>query len=77
MASKKNGIMTTIISSAAALEEIAPRRRKNSGTPTRMPQPKQTTCRLVKLKMNLVLTFVKSLGTVTYAICNTSFLCFT
>lgn len=40
-----------------------PRSRKKSGTPTSAPLPKQTNCRLVRLKATFVLTFVKSLGT--------------
>ena len=48
---------------AAALLERLCRSRKNSGTPTAAPLPKQTSCRLVKLKRTFVFTAFKSLGT--------------
>ena len=48
---------------AAALLERLCRSRKNSGTPTAAPLPKQTSCRLVKLKRTLVFTAFKSFGT--------------
>ena len=38
-------------------------RKKKSGTPTSAPPMKQISCRLVRLNMTFVLTFVKSLGT--------------
>lgn len=39
--------------------------KKYSGTPRSDPALKQMSCRLVRLNSTLVLTFVKSLGTVT------------
>ena len=62
-AKRKNGSMTTIMQIAAALLERLCRSRKNSGTPTAAPLPKQTSCRLVKLKRTLVFTAFKSFGT--------------
>ena len=38
-------------------------RKKKSGTPISAPPVKQISCRLVRLNMTFVLTFVKSLGT--------------
>ena len=51
------------ITAAAMLTPMIPFVRKNTGTPTSAPRPKQITCRFVRLKRNLDLTFVRSLGT--------------
>ena len=67
IANMKNGSMITIMSVAAMLTPMDSLVRKNKGTPTSAPRPKQITCRLVRFKMNLDLTFVRSLGTGTYA----------
>ena len=56
--------------SAAVLVPMYGFVRKNSGTPNNAPLPKQTSCRFVRLNRNLVLTWVKSLGTGTYAMCD-------
>ena len=65
--------MTMIMSAAAMLLPIDPLVRKNKGTPTSAPKPKQMICRFVRLKRNLDLTLVRSLGTGTYAIVRHSF----
>jgi len=62
MANKKNGIITSIISSAAALVGTAPRSKKKSGKPVAAAAPKHTVCRLVSPMINLDFTTVKSLG---------------
>ena len=63
IASKKNGVMTRIISSIATLLVKTFRVRKYSGTPISAPPPKQINCRFVRLKKIFVLIFDKSLGT--------------
>ena len=63
IASMKKGSMTSIMHMAATLLPAGPRSKKKSGTPMSAPQPKQTSCLLVKLNATLVLTFVRSLGT--------------
>lgn len=63
MAKKKKGIISPIIMSAAAELPIVPLEKKYTGTPTTPAMEKHISCRLVKLKATLVLTFVKSLGT--------------
>ena len=55
IANMKAGSIATIMIIAAALRGRTFFNRKNSGTPIRMPIPKQTTWRLVRLKRNLVL----------------------
>ena len=50
---------------AAALTPVYDFSRKNAGTPSSTPPPKQTSCRLVRLNSTLVLTLVKSFGTLT------------
>lgn len=72
IASRKNGSMTTTIQIAAALVPVCALSRKNSGTPTAAPAPKQISWRLVRFIITLVFTFVRSLGTGTYAIFLTS-----
>ena len=44
--------------------------KKKSGSPIATAAPKQISCRLVRLNITLLLIFVKSFGTVTYAISN-------
>lgn len=68
MASKKNGTITRIMLMDAALTLTLLRIKKKSGTPTRMPLPKQISCLLVRLSMTFVFTAVRSFGTGTYAI---------
>lgn len=75
MASKKKGSITTIMQMVAALLFPKLRIRKNSGTPTSAPLPKQISCRLVRLNAILDLTAFKSLGMGTYAITITSNQC--
>ena len=55
--------MTSIIHMAAMLFPAGSRSKKKSGTPISAPPVKQISCRLVRLNMTFVLTFVKSLGT--------------
>ena len=55
--------MTNIMHMTAVLVPTGPLSRKNSGTPMSAPQPKQTSCLLVRLNATLVLILVKSLGT--------------
>jgi len=62
---RKPGIMAKIITIAATLVPALLLSKKKSGTPMRAAAPKQTSCRFVKLKSTLDLTFVKSFGTVT------------
>ena len=52
----------------AVLELTESLSKKKSGTPTSTAEPKHTSCRLVNPNSTLLFTFVKSLGTVTYAI---------
>ena len=56
IASMKKGSMTSIMHMAATLLPAGPRSKKKSGTPMSAPQPKQTSCLLVKLNATLVLT---------------------
>ena len=44
--------------------------KKNSGSPIATAALKQISCRFVRLNITLLLIFVKSFGTVTYAISN-------
>lgn len=62
MASRKKGSMRQIMSIVDALVPIRSFVRKKGGTPTSAPRPKHTTCRLVRLNRNLLLTFVRSFG---------------
>ena len=55
IASMKKGSMTSIMHMAATLLPAGPRSKKKSGTPMSAPQPKQTSCLLVKLNATLVL----------------------
>ena len=48
---------------AAPLTAICAFSRKNKGTPSAAPEPKHTSCRLVRLNMTFVFTAAKSLGT--------------
>ena len=60
--------MTMIMRAEAILTPMDSLVRKNKGTPTSAPKPKQMICLLVRLNRNLDLTLVRSLGTGTYAI---------
>ena len=66
MARKKKGIMTTIIPMAAVLTSQNCFSKKKDGTPMSAADPKQISCRFVRLNITLLLTFVRSLGTDTY-----------
>lgn len=68
MANMKNGSMASTMIKVAAVWGTLPLMRKNRGTPTTAAALKHTSCRLVRLSATLVFTFVRSLGTVTYAI---------
>ena len=57
--------MDTIISRLAVELPSAPLVPKYRGTPMAMPMLKQMSCRFVRLNSTLVLTLVRSLGTVT------------
>ena len=57
--------MTIIISMAAGLVPRGFRSKKKSGTPTRAPQPKQMSCRLVRLNITFERILLKSFGTLT------------
>ncbi len=59
--------MTTIITIAARLVLTLFLSRKNGGKPRANAAAKKISCRLVRLKATFVFTFVKSLGTGTYA----------
>ena len=50
---------------AAALTPMGFRSKKKSGAPMSAPQPKQMSCRFVRLNSTLLFTFVRSLGTFT------------
>ncbi len=67
MAKRKQGSMTTIITIAARVVPALPLSKKNSGKPRANAAAKKISCRLVRLKATFVFTFVKSLGTGTYA----------
>ena len=60
--------MRIIITMTAIVLPMMPLVRKYVGTPIAAAVPKQISCLFVRLKMTLLFTFVKSLGTVTYAI---------
>ncbi len=62
--------MANTMIKVAAVCGTLPFMRKNRGTPTAAAMLKHTSCRLVRLSATLVFTFVRSLGTVTYAIYN-------
>ena len=57
--------MDTTMSMEAALVGRTVLRRKNSGTPTSAPPPKQISCLRVRLNRNLGFTRARSLGTAT------------
>lgn len=59
----KDAGITSIIHIAATLFPVGFLSKKKSGTPISAPPVKQISCRLVRLNMTFVLTFVKSLGT--------------
>ena len=63
MPTKNIGIISTIIPIAANVESPTFRSRKNDGTPMSAAREKQISCRLVRLNMTLLLTFVRSRGT--------------
>lgn len=65
--------MTRIMHSAAEVMPILPLLKKKSGTPTSAADPKHTSCRFVSPNSILLLIFVRSFGTVTYAKIDTSF----
>ena len=60
--------MTRIMHSAAEVVPMLPLLKKKSGPPTSAADPKHTTCRFVRPNSILLLIFVRSFGTVTYAI---------
>ena len=64
--------MTRIMHSAAEVVPMQPLLKKKSGTPTSAADPKHTNCRFVRPNSILLLIFVRSFGTVTYAIGLTS-----
>jgi len=70
MANRKNGSMARTMRKVDAVCGTLPFMRKNRGTPTAAAMLKHTSCRLVRFSATLVFTFVRSLGTVTYAIDN-------
>ena len=59
--------MTTIIQNVAVLDPAVLWSKKKSGTPTSAADPKHTSCRFVRPNSILLLIFVRSFGTVTYA----------
>ena len=61
--------MTTIIQNVAVLDPAVLWSKKKSGTPISTAVPKQMSCRFVSPNMTLDFTFVRSFGTVTYAVC--------
>jgi len=65
IAMRNAGSITTIITIAAALTPMGFRSKKKSGAPMSAPQPKQMSCRFVRLNSTLLFTLVKSLGTLT------------
>lgn len=67
MARKNNGSMTIIMPSTAKLTFPLAFNRKNTGTPIRAADPKQSNCRFVKLNKIFDFTRVKSRGTGIYA----------
>ena len=60
--------MTRIMHSVAEVVPILPLLKKKSGTPTSAADPKHTSCRFVRPNSILLLIFVRSFGTGTYAI---------
>ena len=60
--------MTRIMHSAAEVVPMLLLLKKKSGTPTSAADPKHTSCRFVRPNSILLLIFVRSFGTVTYAI---------
>ena len=60
--------MTRIMHSAAEVVPMLLLLKKKSGTPTSAADPKHTSCRFVSPNSILLLIFVRSFGTVTYAI---------
>ena len=58
-----NGNSVSIIRIAATVVLIKVLHRKNRGTATAAPEPKQMSCRFVRLNITFVLTVLKSLGT--------------
>ncbi len=60
--------MTAIITSDAIFTPIILRSKRKSGIPISPPLPKQTSCLKVNPNKTLLLIFVKSFGTGTYAI---------
>ena len=67
MPKRKHGSITKIITIAAKLVPALSLSRKNSGKPRANAAAKKMSCRLVRLNATFVFTFVKSLGTGTYA----------
>ena len=65
--------MTRIMHSAAEVVPMLLLLKKKSGTPTSAADPKHTSCRFVRPNSILLLIFVRSFGTVTYAKIDTSF----
>lgn len=59
--------MTTIIQNVAVLDPAVLWSKKKSGTPISAAEPKQISCRFVRLNAILDLTLVKSRGTEIYA----------
>lgn len=55
--------MTRIMLREAELLPMGFCRKKKSGTPISAPPPKQINCRLVRLNITFVFTFVRSFGT--------------
>ena len=60
--------MTKIMHSTAGVAPMLSFAKKKSGTPKSAAEPKQITCRFVSPNNILLFTFVRSFGTVTYAI---------
>lgn len=63
MPTKKSGIMRSIIPMAAKLLSPTFLSKKNDGTPMSAAREKQISCRLVRLNITLLFTFVRSRGT--------------
>ena len=68
MANKNMGSMASTMHKAAVVVPALSFVKKKSGKPIATAAPKQTSCRFVRLNITLLFTFVKSFGTVTYAI---------
>ena len=58
-------LLKGVFAMAAGLVPMLPLSKKKSGTPMSAPLPKQMSCRFVRLNNTLVLTLVKSFGTLT------------